>query len=121
MTGFQAKSPSLSGDNSTKLSRKMHYVTVDISVFHTTVKGLNITEAQLATELGYSDSGWRSWQSTGKMPKVAALACEALRRRQAPNGNKNTLMLARVTSQDTLLAVKALLKALSVEFTELVQ
>lgn len=44
---------------------------------------LSLTEPQFSEALGYSSGAFTEWKATGNAPAVAALAAEALARRQA--------------------------------------
>jgi hypothetical protein len=81
-----------------QLSRKgKNYKRAPYAYFKETAEQLGIRESELAGQLGYSPTNASTWRGAGKIPEVAKLACEALRRRHKGNGAFNKeLMVAQV-------------------------
>lgn len=85
------------------------------SVFENAVKLLGVQEGALAEELGFHRTAFHEWKKTGQFPKVAALACEGLIRRQGqPDGA--TVFLVKTSTRQEADTIQAVCKGLNVEF-----
>ena len=97
-----------------KPTRTMSYKRVDYSIFLETCRDLGKTEAEVCTAIGYSESVYNKWLHDKKMPQVAAIACEALRRR---NGKAEaSVYLVKCLTKDQAHAIEALARGLGIEY-----
>ena len=87
----------------------------DYSVFQSVLQLTGDKPGKLCIELGYSDTAWHTWKKTGKIPRVCAIACEAIKRR---NGHADTILVVRATTKDQLAAIQAFAKAIGVAINE---
>ncbi len=71
----------------TPKTKQKIFQTTDATVFTETCKALSMNAAALCTALGYSSNSSHAWTKSGTMPKVAAIACEALRKRLGTPGD----------------------------------
>lgn len=90
---------------------------VEYSVFEATVTALGVTPSTLCAELGYDSSSYHNWRKKGKMPKVAAVACEGLRRRLQQH--KVTILIVECTTATHLSTIKAVATGLGASVKEL--
>lgn len=97
-------------------TRIMTYQKAEYAIFEATARELNLSPAQLAKEIGYSDSTAYKWEHDGKMPKTAALACECLRRRRGNNGKACETWLIKLETDAQKHALEAICKGLGVEY-----
>lgn len=91
---------------------------VEISVFETTCRELNQEPGIVCQALGYSSHTFNGWRSEGKMPQVAAIACEALRRRHTPRDEGRT-WLVKCLSKSHSDAIEAICRGLGVEYVNI--
>lgn len=75
------------------------YQKADAVIFMETAQALGLSETRLSEELGYTENAGREWINKGQMPKVAALACEALRRRVGAKADTFTMVAQIVNGQ----------------------
>lgn len=99
----------------TDVKKQKQFQKVEFASFETTARELGVSADKLCETLGYAGHSHAHWKETGVMPKVASLACEALRRRQ-PNGHKAEVWLVKVETQNQRQALEALCKGLGCEF-----
>ena len=85
-------------------------------IFHETMEALQMTSTELATTLGYSSTAGSGWKKDDKIPQVAALACEALKRR-AGLSTQCTVLLVTVPPNQ-LHATISVLDALNCKSTK---
>ena len=85
------------------------------SCFAETEKHLAITGAALCERLGYASNAYCDWQKSGEMPRVASIACQALR--ASTPIPKDTVFLIR--TGDKAEALTSILHALSLDFVAL--
>lgn len=97
----------------TSTPMKKLFQKADYSVFEETCQALGKSSTEVCDALGYSSNAWVEWKKEGKMPRVAAIACEGIRRR---NGLSDRVYLVKVTTKDQENALQALFKGLGVEF-----
>lgn len=62
------------------------------SQFDRAMARLHLSPRNLCREIGYSGDAHRQWRQKGQMPKVAALACEALIRRAGKSDRPDVLL-----------------------------
>src|ERR1700687_6227540 len=61
-------------------------VMVPITATETIRKRLDMTQREFGIAIGYSEHGYSEFVRSGEITKTAAMAAEALNRRQAPSG-----------------------------------
>jgi hypothetical protein len=105
----------LSTDTTTS---KKEFAKADYSIFESACQALNILPTPLCLELGYSGPVWSSWKEKNEMPKVAAIACEGLRRR-AGNVQGEKVLLIKTVTQDQRNMLRTVAKGLSLQVIEL--
>jgi lambda repressor-like predicted transcriptional regulator len=77
-------------------------------------KGISLHEIHIET--GCADNSLRKWLETGKCPKSANVACEALLRRQPQERNATQLWIVRVPSAKNE-AARLIMRALGITFS----
>lgn len=70
-----------------KTKKQRVYQTTDALTFLETAEALKMSYRDLSRELGFTDGAGKHWVDIGRMPKVASIACEALRKRVATPGD----------------------------------
>ena len=90
----------------------------EYSIFELTLRELGKAPSEVCEALGYAPGTWVGWKTDGKIPQVAAIACEALRRRQSRAGDSTT-WLVKCTSTAHSNAIEALCKGLGCEFVNI--
>lgn len=91
----------------------------DYSVFEMTVRELGKSASIVCEALGYAPGSWKSWEVDKKMPQVAAIACEALRRRVNGEAKGLKVWLVKTTTQSQADTIAAMCRGLNVEFTDI--
>jgi len=86
---------------------KREQETVAFDTIEVRRKRLQLSEKELCEEIGYSYSSYNSWRVNKKAPKVAALAAEALVRRQAPSSTDQFVLISIVKGVLTTTQVDA--------------
>jgi hypothetical protein len=71
-------------------------VTVPIGPTETIRNRLQLNEGQMSEALGYAPGAYSGFKRNDKLPKTAALAAEALMRRQAANGDADQFLMVCV-------------------------
>lgn len=66
-------------------TRELQYVN-GTAIFKDAASQLGLTHSQLSSEIGYSPSAHTAWFKENRLPKVATIAIEALKRRRGDNG-----------------------------------
>lgn len=92
------------------------YSKVDYSIFEATLTALDMKPTPLCQLLGYHGVAWSNWKKEGKIPKVAGLACEGLRRR---NGASDKVLLIHTASQPQRDMLRTVAKGLGLEVKEI--
>ena len=103
--------------NTEKIRTVKEFKRASYDIFQATIKMLDIPPGELAEELGYNAHSYMGWKKEGKIPAVAALACEALQRRNG-KGAKSHLLLIQVPDEQ-LLATRQMLGVFGVKITEI--
>jgi DNA-binding transcriptional regulator YiaG len=92
---------------------------VALDALDNAMRKLNMSEARLAEELGYSSGAVREWRTYyGKMPKAAALACECLVRRQGNTLHEKVLVI-RTNDADAITTLKTIAEKIGVSVKEI--
>jgi hypothetical protein len=96
------------------------YLREDFAYFIATAKILNKSHRDLSSELGYSQSAWNGWASSGQMPATAAKLCRAMQAAAeqaaaAPETKGWKVVLIKVNKQSQQDALLALAKGLGCE------
>lgn len=86
---------------------------VSIDSFNETCKVLSLEPRALCEAMGYDPSAYRHWIEAKNMPKVAALACEELRRRNGEE--KNHLWIVKTYTKAENEALKSFATALGIK------
>jgi hypothetical protein len=95
---------------------KKIYKRADYSVFAETCAAIGKKETEVCESLGYSPNSWTEWKKTNQMPRVAAIACEGIRRRM---GLSEKTFLVKVATKEQENALTAICKGLGLEFVNI--
>ena len=98
------------------MTKTKTFQTSEYGVFTETCAALGKSESELCEALGYNPATWSGWKTSGKIPRVAAIACEGVRRR-AGIGEKTFVLKTQTKPQRD--ALEAMARGLGIEIIEI--
>lgn len=111
----------LVGEATMTTRTKKNYQKVDYATFMSAMNKLGFTAAALCDALGVSPSAATTWKAEGKVPKVVAVACEGLVRRNAnplPPNSPIRVFIIKTTNAQQAAMLQTYLKGMALESTD---